>query len=202
MSNLTKLIDEAGKWQRKYVSTGLQNLDQSVYKRGIPYNPMTPTITGVFGACGARQMVGMSACYLLCEEARQEWVCALDQNVANKMQLYFLPTTSQMKTYKDHKGSVLNLLFRLGAKEVFNSPNRLHGPNNLHLCVLDMGSKEYLEKKAEFLVKYKIKDYYGYERTVEVPRYLLGTPEEPKPAQKPKGPARDAFGRFVKVVIR
>jgi hypothetical protein len=46
---------------------------------------------------------------------------------------YGIASTTQMKS----TGTPLSILREIGMKEVFKSPNRLHGPNDLHLMVLD-----------------------------------------------------------------
>lgn len=169
-----------------------------------------PALTGVFGCCGAVQYVGCGVNNLTTPFMREEAVLKLMG--ANTI-VYFLPTTSQIKMFAQSSSSVLNLLFELGAKEVHVGPNRTHGPNNLHLCVLDRGHPDVIKRVYEkYLFKIKTKDEYGYDRTVKIPRTiaircgLLEGEVQKAPSKPPvakavvKGPARDAYGRFIKVV--
>ena len=181
-----------------------------------PYGTMgggPPSLAGVFGCCGACAMTGMSGAYLTTELHRQEFALVL---TAQQRTIYFLPTTAQMRLFKDNKNSVLHMLFELGAKEVHESPNRLHGPNNLHLCVLDMKAPETLEAKKKLFYTHKYKGKYGYDAQMVFPMEIAkrcglveGTPEEtvPTPAsdnnptfrkQRLAAPLRDAMGRFAR----
>lgn len=157
--------------------------------------------SGIFACCGARQLTGMASWSLSSELARQEFFLAL---LSAKSTIYFLPTTTQMREYSKRSSSVINLLFSVGAKEVYASPNRLHGPNNLHLCVLDLKSPECLEAQKKMLFKIKTKDQYGYEATRLIPMEiakrcgLVETDETGDPVSAT--PFRDTFGRFAKRV--
>ncbi len=171
-----------------------------------------PTLASVFGCCGARAMTGMSGVYLITELHRQEFALTLCAGAAT---IYFLPTTAQMRLFKDKKNSILHMLFELGAKEVHESPNRLHGPNNLHLCVLDMKAPETLEAKKKLFYTHKYKGNYGYDAQMVIPMEIAkrcglveGTAETvPTPVsdssptfrkQRLAAPHRDAMGRFAK----
>jgi hypothetical protein len=173
---------------------------------------LSPVFVGAFGCCGAEMMQGCSGVFLTTRELREEFVHMLFQH---KRTIYFLPTTQQMTTYRKNKNSVLNLLFECGAKEVHKNPNRLHGPNELHLCVLDRGDPEIIKMVYEkFLTKAKFKDLYSYDVTHPVPRFiaercgLLNVEEKKDEVVKAaprkifqKGvPIRDKFGRFAKKV--
>lgn len=162
-----------------------------------------PLIASVFACCGARALSNMYGNYLTTKEIRQEFVSQLVR-LQSKFTYYYLPTTGQIKSYLESKNSVLNILRELGGKEVHKNPNRIHGPNQMHLWVLDPGTETYKRGIDKFLVKIPTKDSFGYACSVPVPRYMVeefGYPpytEEPEVAAKKTSPLRDAFGRFVK----
>lgn len=163
-----------------------------------------PSIAGVFGCCGAQALTGCSGDYLSTELMRQEAAFHISSRPTT---LYFLPTTAQMTMFRKRRTSILNLLFELGAEEVHVSPNRVHGPNNLHLCVYDPKSKESLEAKKKFLFTIKVKDKYGYVRETIIPLEIAkqcglvdGTAEVVNPTPVSAGPFRDASGRFARRV--
>jgi len=171
----------------------------------------TPSLQGAFGCCGAQALTGCSGTYLTSRELREEFVLKLFGTMPT-CTIYFLPTTSQMKLHRNNPNSVLHLLFELGAKEVHVSPNRIHGPNNLHLCVLDRGDPEIRKMvKEKYLAQERVKDRYGYQHERLLPRFvaekfgIIKVKEEPVAVAaavvvKKATPVRDAFGRFARKV--
>ena len=198
--------DEAiKKFKEKYYPTG----SSQIYIRNFN-SAYAPLVNAVFSCCGAVSLTGMSMKELRTEVAKQEFVYDLLRRMGVKT-AYFLPTSSQIRMYKNAKSSVLNVLFDLGAKEVHVGPNRVHGPNNLHLCVLDTGLPEVKANLERYVVKINMPiGSFGYFAPMFVPRYMaeefgLATPLPAdviakKVEQAKKQPLRDAFGRFVKKV--
>jgi hypothetical protein len=227
-----------------------------------------PSYMGAFACCGAAQLQGMSGAYLTDDKIKQEFVHKLSSTsyVSNHRAptVFFIATTSQIRESQSPKKkdkSVFQFLLELGAEEIFSRPNRLHGPNNMHLHVLDFGEEKTKKAVEKYLVRVKMPMTWGGSSENFYPRYMAeefgymdeftATPlptvpdDVPKPAPKKepeftgqfskakiqgqqfvvddflfadpfakalknpkpvvmkpqeKGPLRDAYGRFMKVV--
>jgi hypothetical protein len=94
---------------------------------------------GPFRCCGARALAGMdlNGGNLLTTQQQQELVTIWLRRVGgNSLSWYFIASSSQMKHHATTEGRILNLLIKLGAKEIDIRPNYYHTPNSLHMFAL------------------------------------------------------------------
>lgn len=133
----------------------------------------------LMNCCGAAEIQGLSGFVsgrtaLDIERHIQETMLVLYNLFSSLPQTHYgIAATSQMGS-KDGKGHILSLLFELGAKEVFSSPNRNHGPNHMHLIVLDPYAipRETIQKKY----------FWRTPNGVFVPKYIESLSEAEKQA--------------------
>jgi hypothetical protein len=83
------------------------------------------------GTCGACELSNLSGWFDNNEVAKQNFVISVLPLL--DITYYGIASTSQRKAVN----TPLSILMDIGMKEVYKSPNRLHGPNELHLMVLD-----------------------------------------------------------------
>jgi hypothetical protein len=216
----------------EYIATHIKvNLEvsesehQAWSKKGYYLLGQQPRFGGMFVSCSAAVMEGLHGRYLFTREMREEFVYQLFRYYHNRKTIYFLPTSEQLRKFQKDENSVLNILFELGAIEVYSSPNNQpkHNAGNLmHLCVLNCGTEDFRERCSKFLGYVNYKDKYDHQGPRIIPRfviekYKLKEVEAPShvnikrqvtvaknvagqvKAAAPK-PPRDLLGRFVKKV--
>lgn len=109
-------------------------------KNGLGYNQANLFLSASYamGCCGANTMSNLSGLFDS-EKELQNYVaaCIFPFWGYGATTTYGIASSDQIRTYKDRPLALLNVLFDLGLKEVFKSPNRNHGPNDMHLLVFD-----------------------------------------------------------------
>lgn len=143
---------------------GIQTLEGSSKQRihtnvFSPHNGGSILVIGpiwLFGCCGANDMTGMDYNFKS-EEQKQSFVWRLYRTVNFSQTYYMIAATYQLEakappyyTEPLQFGNTITLLRELGAREVDASPNRNHGPNNMHLHVwapnrTDEGWSKYID---------------------------------------------------------
>lgn len=106
----------------------------------------------IFGCCGMSEISGMTANLVfpkrvgswpketnepippeVLDRARQDWLCTAMRRAGITMSYCFVITSEQIKLIEER--SVFQLLLDMGARQVDNTPNQLHGPSKLLLHV-------------------------------------------------------------------
>lgn len=85
--------------------------------------------------CGSSPITNLSTVFST-EKQLQGFVCQLFRSIYFTQTYYFIASTYQIdEASATSFGNAYSVLVALGAKEVDSSPNRNHGPNNMHLHV-------------------------------------------------------------------
>jgi len=104
---------------------------------------------GPFRCCGARSLGGidLNAGSLLTVKQQQEFVATWLRSVGgDALSWYFIASSSQMRLNANSEGRILNLLIKLGAKQIDTRPNYYHTPNQLHMFALSFRDNPNIEK--------------------------------------------------------
>lgn len=91
--------------------------------------------THLMQCCGSSAITGLSTAFET-EEQLQGFVCQLFKSITFTQTYYFIAATYQIEEAHDSNfGNAYSVLVSLGAREVDVSPNRNHGPHDMHLHV-------------------------------------------------------------------
>lgn len=117
-----------------------------------------------FSCCGAGEISSLTGQFNT-DKDLQETALMLYRRLANDCITYYaIASTAQLQMAAHDTRHVLQLLQDLGLKEIHKTPNRNHGPNNMHMMVLDPTA---MDHKA-------IREKYFWEACpgVFVPKYV------------------------------
>lgn len=103
-----------------------------------------------FGCCGAGELSSLSGIFKTDKDVQETALALYNFFSGGSSTFYMIAATYQMEEVENSKiSTVLGLLMEIGAKEVHKTPNRNHGPNNMHMLVLDPHNlnRDAVEKK-------------------------------------------------------
>ena len=129
LSNLKAVSGRSG-YQRE--GSKLSNYDRGV---GLNFSA-----NFMMDCCGAAEINHLGGGYFQTQDQVADFMVAVLQSFASDV--VYLGIASSMQMENVRLGSchnVLSTLFFMGLKEVHQFPNRIHGPNDLHMVMLDMG---------------------------------------------------------------
>lgn len=105
------------------------------YGYQIGYSALVLGPAYLMQCCGSSPITNLSTEFNG-EKELQGFVCKLFRSVCFTQTYYFVAATYQINDSEDVEyGNAYSALVALGAKEVDSSPNRNHGPNDMHLHV-------------------------------------------------------------------
>jgi hypothetical protein len=112
---------------------GIGTMGKYGYQNGVTALVLGPSY--LMQCCGSSPITNLSTEFNG-EKELQGFVCQLFRSVCFTQTYYFIAATYQITDAKAAPfGNAYSVLVALGAKEVDSSPNRNHGPNDMHLHV-------------------------------------------------------------------
>lgn len=141
------MLPEFFGYNKVQVGNGSIHIEKKCLNQGGSWFNLSFSQSFAMGCCGAGTMQGLSG--NVAEKDKEFCAAALYTHLKGVLTYYGIAASYQLKEGID---SLLNFLKELGLREVHKSPNRNHGPHDMHLMVWDpkntdtkVGFEKYVE---------------------------------------------------------
>lgn len=131
------LLPEFFSCGKSQASCGTISIEKKYNNQGGSWFNLSFSQSFAMGCCGAGTMQGLSG--VVAETDKEFCAAALYTHLRGVLTYYGITASYQQKEGPD---SLLNFLKELGLREVHKSPNRNHGPHDMHLMVWDPKDKD------------------------------------------------------------